>query len=766
MRKEAWDKVTGRALYADDLPGVGALCARILTSTHAHAKIVNIDISAALAAPGVKSVVIGADCPNLFGPTLQDRPALARDVVRYAGEPVALVVARSEWEAEEAVRRIRVDYAPLPFVLTPSEAVKPGAPLVHERVNGYKKVVEDVYPEAGTNVASRYRIRKGDPTRAFSACDAVIRRRFSLPPSEHMAMEVRAARAEIAPDGTVIIDTASQAPYAVRRQISEAFLIPAGKIRVRVPFVGGGFGGKVPVMLEILALLASRSVGGRAVRLALPREQDMASAPCRIGMDAEIALGASRDGRILAAEMTYLLDCGAYADISPYMAKAVASDGAGPYDIENLSLDALCVYTNHTYGTSFRGFAHDSCTYCIERAVEDLARTLSMDPLIFRRINALRPGDLTPTQVRCTPGYLGDLAQCIDKVVHLSGWNGGAALEVKPGVVRAMGASCLWKTANPPTNAVSGALITFNSDGSVNLNTGVVEMGSGSQTHLAQMLAEKLGLHIDQVHVVMEVDTRNAPEHWKTAASLTGYMAGHAVVRAADDILHQLRENCAQALSCPPEDIIVAGGRVFSKKNPERFILLKDIAQGYKAPSGASIGEPALGRGGFMLKGLSPLDPNNGRGRTGPSLTVGAQVVEIEAELATYTYRLLAASTVIDVGSAVDPEAMRAVIAGGMAMGISLASREGFRYDDRGVPTLPNLRTYKPLHIGQEPDYRVDFVETPDVSAPFGIRSYSEHGIIGIPAALGNALAAAFGIDIDFLPLTPENLWRAAGCRP
>lgn len=744
----------------------GALCARILTSTHAHAKILKIDTSAALAAPGVKSVVTGEDCPLLFGPTLQDRPALARDVVRYAGEPVALVVARSEPEAEEAVRRIRVDYAPLPFVLTPSEALKAGAPLVHERVNGYKKVVEDVYPEAGTNVASRYRIRKGDPARAFSACDAVVRRRFSLPPSDHMAMEVRAAQAEIAPDGTVITDTASQAPYAVRKQISEAFLIPAGQIRVRVPFVGGGFGGKVPTMLEILALLASRSVGGRAVRLTLPREQDMASAPCRIGMEAEIALGASRDGRILAAEMTYLLDCGAYADISPYMAKAVASDGAGPYNIENLSLDALCVYTNHTYATSFRGFAHESCTYCIERAVDDLARTLSMDPLAFRRSNALRPGDPTHTQVHCTKSYLGDLPQCIDKVVRLSGWNGGAAVEVRPGVVRATGASCLWKTANPPTNAVSGALVTFNSDGSVNLVTGVVEMGSGGQTHLAQMLAEKLGLPVDQVHVVMEVDTRSAPEHWKTAASLTGYMAGHAVVRAADDIIDQLRATGSQALSCPPEDIVVAGGRVFSKKNPERFILLKDIAQGYKAPSGASVGELALGRGGFMLKGLSPLDPNSGRGRTGPSLTVGAQVVEIEAVLETCTYRIITASTVMDVGSVIDPEAMRAVIAGGMAMGISLASREGFRYDDRGIPMLPNLRTYKLLHIGQEPDYRVDFVETPDEGAPFGVRSYSEHGIIGIPAALGNALAAAFGIAIDFLPLTPENIWRAAGCRP
>jgi CO/xanthine dehydrogenase Mo-binding subunit len=575
-------------------------------------------------------------------------------------------------------------------------------------------------------------------------------------------MEVRAARAEISADGEVSITTSSQAPYAVAKQLSEVFLIPAGKIRVRVPFVGGGFGGKAPVMLEILAYIAARSVGGKAVRLSIPREQDMATAPCRIGLDAEIALGARRDGRILAAVMTYNLDSGAYADIAPNMAKAIAVDGTGPYNIENLSLDALCVYTNHTYSTSFRGFAHESCTFCVERAMDALARELAMDPLALRLKNAIRPGDLTPSQVPCTQSFLGDLPACIEKVKALSGWD-GVVREIKPHTVRAMGVSCLWKNSNPPTNAVSGALVTFNSDGSVNLNTGVVEMGSGSQTLLAQMLAEKLGIGVDQVHVAMHVDTRTAPEHWKTVASLSGYMAGHAVVRAADDIVNQLRATGAEALCCPPEDIMVANGRVCSKKNPERFILFKDIAQGYKTTDGQSVGEPALGRGGYMLKGLSELDPETGKGKTGPSRTPGAQVVEVEADLENFTYRILSASTVIDAGNLANPEAMRASVAGGMAMGLSVASREAYHYDASGVMETPNLRTYKLLHIGQEPDYRVDFVETPDEGAPFGVRSISEHGVIGMAAALGNALSAAFGIDVTFLPLTPEKLWRASG---
>lgn len=760
QRKDAWDKVTGKAKYTDDFPTTGYLTARLLTSTYAHARILNIDISAALEVKGVKTILTGEDCQELFGPLVQDRPAIARDIVRYAGEPVALVVALDKPTAEKAVRLIKVNYEPLPFVLTPSEAMADGAPLVHKQVNGYKKVLTDIYPEAGTNIASRYRMRKGDVAKAFKGCDTIVEQRFFLPPSDHLAMEVRTARAEISSNGNVIITTSSQSPYTVRKQISDAFLISSGKIQVRVPFVGGGFGGKAPVSLEILAYLASRSVGGKAVRLTIPREHDMATAPCRMGLEADIKIGVDKDGVIQAAKLTYLLDCGAYTDISPYMTKAIAMDCTGPYNIENLSCDALCVYTNHTYVTSFRGFSHECYTFCIERVLDMLAEKCSLDPLELRIRNAIRPGNLTPSQVVCTPSLIGDLNKCLQNIKGLAEWDGGKAVPIKENTVKAKGVACFWKTENPPTDAISGALITFNSDGSVNLHTGVVEMGSNGQTHLAQILAEKLKIDSDQVHVVESVDTRSAPKHWKTVASLTEYMAGRAVMRAADDLLEQLRNNGSQALSCPVEDIEVAYGRVFSRKNPEQFIDIKDINQGYKAPDGESIGEPVLGRGGFMLKGLSMLDPQTGQGKTGPEWTLGVQVVEVEADLKTYSYRIINASTVIDIGKVINPESMRAMIAGGMAMGLSLSSREVYKYNEDGIPMLPNLRTYKLMHIGQEPDYRVGFVETPDEKSPYGVRSFAEHGVIGMPAALGNALSAAFGKQLVTLPLTPEIIWR------
>lgn len=761
QRKEAWEKVTGKAQYTEDLPVTGLLSARLLTSTCAHGIIERIDISKALAIPGVTSILTGDSHSELFGPLVLDRPALAQQVVRYAGEPVALVVAKDEPTAEQALRLIEVEYTPLPVVLTPSEALAKDAILVHKNAAGYKKLLTDLYPEAGTNITSRYQIRKGDVQQALSRSNIVVQQRFSLPPSDHLAMEVRTARAEISADGRVHITTASQSPYVVRKQIAEAFLIPAGQIEVHVPFVGGGFGGKAPVFLEILAFLASKSVGGKPVRLTIPREQDLASAPGRLGLEAEIKVGADANGLLLGAEMTFWLDCGAYTDISPYMAKAIAVDCSGPYRIENLHCDSLCVYTNHTYATSYRGFAHESCAFCMERILDMIARKCGMDPLELRLKNAIGPGSLTPTQVPYDESLIGNLPECLNQIKILSNWDGGTAVPIKKDTVRAKGVACFWKTENPPTDASAGALITCNADGSVNLNTGVVEMGSGGQTNLALILAEKLGIDPGQVHVTMPVNTQTAPEYWKTVASLTEYMAGHAVMRAAEDFLAQLRQNGSLALQCAPEEIEIAKGRVFSRKNPDHFIAFQNIVQGYQTDSGESVGEPVFGRGGFLLKGLTQLDPQTGQGKTGPAWTLGAQVVEIEADLKTFSYRILSASTVMDIGHAINPELMRAMIAGGMAMGISMASREMVQYDAQGIPCSPNLRTYKLLHIGQEPDYRVGFVETPELESPYGVRSYAEHGIIGIPAALGNALSAAFGEQFLFLPLTPEKLWNS-----
>lgn len=760
-RKESWDKVTGKAKYIDDMPVTNYLCARLITSPYAYAKIKKLDTSRSIELEGVKSIITGYDFPYLTGPLLEDRPPLAKDIVRYFGEPIAIIVAIDEATALKAIELTEIEYEPLKPILSISDAISENATLLHPDIAKYNKVLKDINPFVNSNIASKFQIRKGDVENEFSKCEIIIEEKYELPPSDHMAMEIRSARAEISADGKVKIETTSQSPFYIKKQLASTFSIEEGNIEVHVPFVGGAFGGKAAVTLELLAYMASKKVNGVPVRLILPREQDMVSAPCRLGLEATIKLGASSDGKIRAASLTYYLDSGAYADIGPYMSKSIAADCTGPYNIENLKCDSYCVYTNRTYSTSYRGFGHLCYTYCMERSIDVLAKRCNIDPLEIRNLNAIRPGNLTPTQEVSTYSNTGDFYKCINKLKSVLNYNGAPVTVITDNIVRSVGFSGFWKAANPPTNSISGAIITFNSDGSLNLNTGVVEMGSGGHTNLAQMLANKLKMDIKKIHVVSNINTRLNPEHYKTVASMSNFMAGNAVMRAADDIIYQLKDMASQIYSCDKDDIFVENSRVFHKDNPDEYIEFREIVHGYKNENGKSIGQPIIARGPYMLKDLTLLDPKTGKGRNGPSWTVGAQAVEVEFNKRDYSYKILNAHTVIDVGKVINPNAMKEMVSGGMAMGLSLASRESFDYNKEGRLNTPNLRTYKLMHIGQEPIYHVDFVETPQSDSPYGSRSISEHGIIGIPAALANALSIASGVKINKIPITPEYLWKS-----
>lgn len=757
-RKEAWDKVTGQALYTDDLPTQGTLCARIVTSPYGHARIRRMDVTDALALQGVHAVLTGADCQGLGGTLIKDHPVLARDVVRYAGEPVAMVVARDASIADQALSRIVAEYEPLPCVFRASDALAENAPILHEGLGSYAVTVDDVIPMPGTNISAHYPVRKGDMNEGWAQSEIIIERHFDLPPTAHMAMEIRTGRATIKRDGTVDIVSSTQAPFEVVKQNGALFDVPSGNIRSTAPFLGGAYGGKVSVVTEALAQLASIHVNGQPVRVLLTREQDMISLPCRMGLEATIKIGATKDGRIMAMELYCLLDHGAYSDIGPYMAKVAAADCTGPYRVAHVCCDVFAVYTNHTFATSYRGFAHESMTLCVERSMDALADELCMDPLVLRRINAIAPLDDSPTQVTCTSSNLGDMKACIEGIQTLAQWN-PTPLRIDANHVRAQGMACFWKASTPPTDAVSGALITCNADGTLNLHTGVVEMGSGSKSMLCEMLAERMGMSVEQIHVVMDVDTRVAPKHYKSVASLSSYIAGRAVMRAADDVLAQLREIGAQALHCFPEDIDIREGKVIMRSDPSVYIPFADIVYGYKAEDGTSIGNPVIGRGGSMFRGLSSLNPTTGAGKPGPAWTVGAQVVEVDLDLRDGSYRIVRASTVMDVGCAANPDMMRQLVRGGMSMGLSMASREAFHYNSDGKPMATSLRSYKVMHIGEEPEYRIAFVETPQMDSPYGVRSISEHGIIGMPAALANALTRACGYEVNALPATPERIY-------
>jgi CO/xanthine dehydrogenase Mo-binding subunit len=760
-RKEAFDKVTGTAKYTDDIVSPGMLHAKILTSRYAHAKIKSIDVSKAENSPGVQAVITGDYFPILCGTVIEDRPPIARDKVRYYGEPVAVVVANSEQEAMKALNLINVEYESLPVINSVSDALKADATLIHENLSNYTHAVHDVYPEENTNISDRIKIRKGDVTKGWGESEVVIYGNFSLPQSDHIAMETRNARAQILPDGRVIIYTSSQAPYSVKKLLSKYYNIPEGNIIVKVPFVGGGFGGKASMHLELLTYLASKAVNGKMVRIANSREEDIKTSPCKIGIEADLKIGATKDGIIKVLEAKYMVDGGAYADIGPRMAKAMAVDCSGPYNIENIWCDSICVYTNHTYVTSYRGFGHSAYTFCMERMMDKLAAKIGIDTLELRIRNAIKPGQYTPTQVKTTLSNIGNFSDCITKLKELANWDEGIVIKTEEGMIRAKGMGCFWKTSDSPTDSVSGVFLGFNTDGSINLNSGAVEIGPGMKTTLAQILAEKLKMDVGRIHVMMGVNTQVSPEHWKTVASMTTFMAGRAVLRAAEDLIKQLKSLAAVVMKSPPEDLEVANEKVYLKQDQEIYVSFKDLVRGHQEPNGLAVEGQILGRGSFIMSHITNLDKDTGKGKPGPAWTVGAQAVEIEYNPAKFTYRLLKAITVIDAGKVINPKTSRGLVMGGINMGFGLATREAFTYDNEAILQTTSLRTYKPMRFGENPEYIIDFIETPQIDAPFGARGFAEHGIIAIPAAFANALSHAAHYEFNNLPITPEVIWKA-----
>lgn len=767
VRKEAWCKVTGAAKYTDDIIEPDALHAKLLTSTQAHARIVKIDISAASGMRGVKAVLTGDSADFLCGTIIKDRPPLAKEKVRYFGEPVAMVVADNELNAKAASAKINVQYEPLPVVNSIADSIRQGAALIHENLMNYKKLVDNVQPVANSNISNSVQIRKGSMQKGWSESEVTVEGSFKLPQSDHAAMETRTARCNILPDGRVFITTSSQAPFTVQKLISEYFNFPEGNVIVHVPFVGGGFGGKAPVQLEVLAVLASKAVGGKRVKIINTREEDMTTSPCHLGLEAQIKLGAKKDGKITAAEMTYYIDCGGYTEIAPKMTKAIAVDCTGPYKIENISCNCFTVFTNHPYTTSFRSFGHVGHAFCIERMLDKLAALLKMDPIQVRFINGVKEGDFTPTQTKITLSNTGNFAECLGRLKTLINWDEGTRIEEGNNLIRAKGVGCLCKTSDSPVGAVSGAIITFNTDGSINLSCGAVEFGPGMKTTAAQILAEKMKMSIDRIFVKMDVDSETNPKHWKTVASMTTFMMGKAIINAANDTIQQLLTLGSIILRCSPSDLEVAEEKVFVRSDPSYYVAFKDMVHGYMYPNGNSITGPIIGRGSYIMNHLTHLDRQTGKGKAGQSWTVGAQAVEIEYCTKQHSYRILKAATVIDAGKVLNPKTAKGIIMGGMCMGLGLGSSEAFLYDENAIVLDTSFRTYKMLRYGETPEYLVGFIETPQIDAPFGARGIAEHGIIGIPAALANALTRATQVEIDELPITPESIWsKKMGAKP
>ncbi len=757
-RSDGKDKTNGNHKYLNDYNISGMLNSAILTSPHAHAKIVDIDIEEAQKAKGVKKVITGKFHPKAMGLYLGDKPPLALDKVRHYGEPVAAVIAKNKKDAQKAVKKIKVEYEKLEPVSSPKEAMEDNSPILHENLEDYTHI-PDVYPTPGTNIANHTKIRKGEHEKAFEEADFKIEETFEFNPSDHVAMEPRVSIAQIKSNDDVVIHSATQAPFVVKELLSFNFDIPAGKINVIAPPIGGGFGGKAGLQLESLAYILSKAVDGKPVKVVNSREDDMVSSPGHIGLEANVKIASNKEGKITGMDLQYYFDAGAYADYAVNVSRAAAISATGPYNVENLRCDAYCMYTNHPFATAFRGFGHIELAYVIERSIDILAKKMDIDPVELRLKNAIQKGDTTPTQ-SLMGDNTGDLKACINKTADMINWDEGAYIKKDENKIVAKGMGLLWKSPAMPTNTDAGAIITFNNDGSVNLHNAIVEIGQGTKTGLKQIVADKLEMPIEKVHVTSDVDTQTAPHDWATAASRSLMMAGRAAINACEDAMQQLKETASRVLRCPVEDLTVANEKVYITDEPEISMDVKDLCLGYVYENGNAIGGQVIGRGNYIARRLSNMDPETGEGRPDLEWTLGAEAVEIELDLNDYSYEVTKAASTMDVGNVINPDLARGQVSGAMAMGLSFARNEGFVFNSLEQVENNVLRDYKILRYGEHPEYFVDFVETPQGDGPFGARGLGEQGVIGMPGALSNAVSRAAGVEVNELPLIPELIYK------
>jgi CO/xanthine dehydrogenase Mo-binding subunit len=765
-RPDALDKVTGAAVYVQDMALPGMLVGRMVTSPHAHARIVRVETARAEAVPGVRAVLTGEELDVKLGLYMIDRPILARGVARYHGEPVAAVCADTDDAALRACELIEVVYEELPAVLDPELALADGAQLVHPDLHLYGYMKGVFTPRPHSNVAHHQKIRKGDVAKGFADSAHVFEHAFSNPPVAHAPLETHAVIAHALPGRRMHVITSAQSPFTVRNLMAVAFGLPHNAIRVQIPYVGGGFGGKAGVHLEPLAYCLSRKAGGRPVKLATTREQELNTLPSRQGLRTRIKTGVSREGKILAFEAKYIWDAGAYADYGVNIGRAAATGSAGPYEIPNCTVDSLVVYTNKVFGTAFRGFGHLEVLWGVERNMDLIAHTLGIDPFELRQRNVLRAGATTITGEKVTPNH-GRPDVCLEKVAAAIGYvdrprRSAGDKRALRGKVRGKGIALLHKAPAMPVFTCCSAIVKFNEDASVNVLVSGVDYGQGTYAALRQIAAEELSIPVDKVQVVWDCDTATQPYDWQTVASRFAVMGGNAVIEAARDCIAQIKGVAAQVLRAPDGELVCEDEKVFVRHTPDQMLTYRQVVLGYTYPNGNSIGGPILGRGRYIAQGLTHLHPETGQGKAALDWTYGAHGVEIEVDTDTGDLEIVRIASAFDVGRVLHEGMCTTQVQGGVLQGIGSALLEGLRFDERGRMLNGSFVDYKIPTAKDLPRSAARFfVETPQLDGPHGARGVGEHPMVSIPSAVGNALRDALGIDLHDLPLTPERVYLA-----
>jgi CO/xanthine dehydrogenase Mo-binding subunit len=743
-RVDALGKAVGATVYAGDYSMPNMLHARVFRSSVPSARIVRLDASKARALPGVACVLTAGDLPgarlttDMPGQTGRERragsdaPVLAEDRVRFVGEPIALVAAETPDIAQRALELIEIELEPLPGVFDPLEALEPGAPVLYE-------------PD---NVVARWKIRKGDAEAGLADADLIVENTFRMPFVEHAYLEPEAGVSWVDEQGVINIRVCTQVIEHFR-SVARAVGVPQNRIRVRGTLVGGGFGGKEDVTVEIfLALLAKHTQ--RPVRLVYTREESFIAQSKRHPFVITHRTGVKRNGRITGAEIEMIADSGAYPYLSPYVLLYATIMATGPYRIDNLRIDSVAVATNQPFTSAFRGFGGPQACIAYEQQMDEIARALRMDPLEVRRVNYLKTGDRNATgQVIRGATWLEETAT---RALEALGEKTPDHGPVRVG----WGMASYFQSYGRITwfHDTARAWVGVEMDGTVVIRCGAPDHGGGQINSLAQIAAEVLGVPLGQI-TVYSTDSAVTPLAGTTTATRQLYMSGSAVYKAASAVRKVLIDRASKHFEEDPEELELVDGTAFVKGNPENSLPLEDLIARCAAE-----GLPLHNLAQFEAPFTEGIDLETGQGDVFPDFTFGAQAVEVAVDTETGEITLLKTAACHDVGRAINPAAVSGQIQGGSVQGLGYALMEDFVVRD-GVTQTPTLSEYMIPTSVDFPPTRAIILESGTGVGPFGAKGIGEPALTPAAPAVANAVADAIGVRIFELPLTPERVLAA-----
>ena len=758
-RVDAFSKLTGSARFVADIELPHMYYGVFIRAKNAHAEILNIDIEDAKKVDGVKSIVLGKDFPHNYGHLVKDRPIFAFDKVRYYGEAIGGVIAKTEEDARLGSELVKIEYKPLPIITDPKESLSRKDVLIR-KIEPSSNIV--YAPIKGTNIYHHAVIKKGDIDKGFEEAELIIENEFEIKSMNHVQIEPHGAIALWEKDGSLIVWSSTQAPFTVRYFLSDIFGLPLNKIRVIAYYVGGGFGGKSDVGIEPMVALMAKSVPGHPVKVILSREEVFYGSFLRGNFWGKVKTGVTKNGKIIAEKVEFAMGSGGSGEFAGTVVDGAFKSSVGPYEVENISAVGYGVYTNLPPTGAFRGYGHPEVHWMIERQRDIIARKLNIDPFEFRKKNILRPGSINAIGQKIE-AHNGNLEECMNLVVKDLDWpNNIGYIDKENKKAYGKGFALLQKSPVMPTNAASSAILKLNEDGTVHLTIGTQEIGQGIDTALTQIAAEALEVPPEKIKLVPYRDTDTYPYEWQTVASRGVWSVGNAIIKAAVEVKQKMRKVASRIFDTKEEDIIIKDGIVYPEGKKEKAIPYKDLAIGYTFPEGNAIGGPIIGSGYFLPEGIVYPDPETGQGNSAAEWTFGAQGIELEVDLVTGKVNILKAVTAIDAGTIINPENARGQVVGAMAMALSMAQREGLVISSEGKIRNDSLTDYKISTIRDIPfKYKVYFVETEEETGPFGARSLAEHGMVAVAPAFANALYNALGIEFFNLPITFEDIAMA-----